>query len=276
MEQCEYKPGDLILQEGDPSDVIYETISGEVEIFTKQEGRTIILGTVKAGEFLGEMGIIEHRPRNASARAKTQVSALRLEKWEFLKLMSGNPSSAHRLMIRLSERLRALNEKLAEAVLSRQTATCTIKNAPQESPSLSLPIATESNQAIGDFRITLLSSSPYVLRHLPQEELPVTKFPFSVGRQSLDGEFSSSVSIDLSLPDALPFRLSRPHFSLSHDGNGYVVIDLGSTLGTEVNGEFLGEHFDKDVKYLDIGENTITAGGMESSFTFIVRLEKAS
>ncbi len=275
MEQCEFKPGDLILQEGDPSDLVYETISGEVEIFTKLEDRTIILGTVKSGEFLGEMGIIEHRPRNASARAKTQVTALRLEKWEFLKLMSENPSSAYRLIIRLSERLRALNEKLTEATLSEQTATYTIENAPPENVSLSLPIATENNQAIEDFRITLLSSSPYVLRHMPQEELPVTKFPFSVGRQPLDGESPSRVPIDLSLPDAPPFRLSRQHFALSNHGNGYVVLDLRSTLGTEVNGEFLGEHFDKDVKHLHMGENTITAGGLGSPFTFIIRLEKA-
>ena len=54
-----------------------------------------------------------------------------------------------------------------------------------------------------------------------------------------------------------------------------MVLDLRSTLGTEVNGEFLGEHFDKDFKYLNMGENTITAGGMESPFTFTVRLEKA-
>ena len=54
-----------------------------------------------------------------------------------------------------------------------------------------------------------------------------------------------------------------------------MVLDLGSTLGTEVNGEFLGEHFANDVKYLNTGENTITAGGMESPFTFTVRLEKA-
>lgn len=275
MKQCEFKPGDLILQEGDPSDVVYETISGEVEIFTKLEDRTIILGTVKAGEFLGEMGIIEHRPRNASARAKTQVAALRLEKWEFSKLMSENPSSAHRLIVRLIDRIRALNEKLTEATLSQQTATSTVKNAPPESPSLRLPKATENNQAIEDFRITLLSSSPDVLRHMSQEKLLVTKFPFSVGRQSLDGESPLTIRIDFSLPDSSPFRLSRPHFSLSHDGNGFVVIDLGSTLGTEVNGEFLGEHFDKDVKHLHMGENTITAGGMESPFTFIVRLEKA-
>jgi hypothetical protein len=110
---------------------------------------------------------------------------------------------------------------------------------------------------------------------MPQEELPVTTFPFSVGRRPLDREGPSRVPIDLSLPDAPPFRLSRQHFALGHHGDGYVVLDLGSTLGTEVNGDFLGEHFDKDVKYLNMGENTITAGGMDSPFTFIVRLEKA-
>ena len=274
MEQCEFNPGDLILQEGDPSEVVYETISGEVEVFTKLEDRTIILGMVKAGEFLGEMGIIEHRPRNASARAKTKVSALRLEKWEFLKLMSENPSSAHRLITRLSERLRALNERLAEATLSKQTATSTLENTSSGISSLGAPITTQGREDMEDLRITLLSSSQYVAQHMPQEKLAVTKFPFSIGRKPLDGEPSSSVPMDLVLPDGPPFRLSRQHFALGQQGNGYVVLDLGSTLGTKVNGEFLGENFANDCTYLNLGENTIIAGGMESPFTFTVLVEK--
>jgi len=54
-----------------------------------------------------------------------------------------------------------------------------------------------------------------------------------------------------------------------------VVLDLGSTLGTEVNGEFLGHHFGKDFEYLEIGENAVTAGGVGSPFTFKVLLEQA-
>jgi hypothetical protein len=54
-----------------------------------------------------------------------------------------------------------------------------------------------------------------------------------------------------------------------------MVVDLGSTLGTEVNGESLGHHFGKDAEYLNVGENTITAGGIDSPFIFKIFVKRA-
>jgi hypothetical protein len=270
MEQREFNPGDLILQEDDKSDVVYEIISGEVEIFTEMDSQTVILGTVKTGEFLGEMGIIEHRPRSASARAKTEVMAMILQKWEFMRLMSENPSSAYRLIHRLSERLVAMNSKLAEVTLSQKK----LEEASHKSEWPFLAGQAEAKQKAEPLRVTLLPASKYVTSHVPKEGVVIQTFPYSVGRQIKSNEPRPSVPITLALPDKNPYRLSRQHFSVSHDSNGYGVYDLGSTLGTEVNGEFLGQHFGKDHKSLKLGENIITAGGMDSPFIFKVLLEK--
>ena len=88
MKKRAYNAGDIILKEGDPSDVVYKIVSGDVEVFKEQDGQTIVLGAMKAGEFLGEMGVVDDEPRSASARAKNQVSVIIYEEQEFFRLIS--------------------------------------------------------------------------------------------------------------------------------------------------------------------------------------------
>jgi CRP/FNR family cyclic AMP-dependent transcriptional regulator len=52
--------------------------------------------------------------------------------------------------------------------------------------------------------------------------------------------------------------------------NGLLILDLGSTLGTMVNGQSIGHHFMKDEAPLRPGENRIVAGGRGSRFEFTV------
>ncbi len=53
-----------------------------------------------------------------------------------------------------------------------------------------------------------------------------------------------------------------------------IVRDLGSMLGTQVNKNFLGADFSSDFTTLDIGENTILAGGSDTPFKFHVVIEQ--
>ena len=269
MEKRGYDAGDVILSEGDPSDFAFQIMSGEVEVFKEIDGQAVMLGTVKAGEFLGEMGIIEDQPRSASARAKNHVTAVLLERDEFLRLMSEDSSSAHRLIARLCERLRIADRKLAEATVSRDVIDAPI--VASRKPAAQAEINSRST----DLRLKLLPTSALLTSYLPKEGLLVSRLPFSVGRSPIGNEPKPTVPIDLSLADSRPFRLSRQHFSLSQHLERYVVLDLGSTLGTEANGAFLGYQFEKDLQYLEVGENSITAGGVGSPFTFKVLLEQA-
>ena len=79
MNQILFNDGDIILTEGAPSDFVYRILSGEVEIFSRQRGETIVLGTANSGEFLGEMGIIERlSERLRHANIKTRKTGRRL------------------------------------------------------------------------------------------------------------------------------------------------------------------------------------------------------
>ena len=99
------------------------------------------------------------------------------------------------------------------------------------------------------------------------------KLPYSVGRLPVENESESTMSIDLQIPDSAPFRLSRQHFALYQNPDGCGVLDLGSALGTGLNEEYLGHNFAKDFEYLKMGDNKITAGGIDSPFTFNVSVE---
>lgn len=275
MRQHEYHEGDLIFKQGDPSACVYRIVSGEVEIFTELDGQTIVLGTVKAGEFLGEMGIIEVRPRSASARVKDHVTAVLLEEREFLRLMSEEPVTAYRLIVRLSERLRIANTRLTEAIVAKDAWTDSKEDTAVRSEAGKLPSPDKMESGSGDLRLTLFPASQPLTRYISQEGVCVGKFPFSVGRLPKEREPKPTIPIDLTLPDSTPFKLSRQHFSVNRSREGYIVRDLGSTLGTELNGEFLGEQFGRDHKDLRMGENIITAGGLGSPFVFKVFLEEA-
>jgi CRP-like cAMP-binding protein len=272
MEEREYDVGEIILKEGDPSEFVYQILSGEVEVFTKFHGETAVLGVMKAGEFLGEMGVVDGQLRSASARAKNRVSLKIFEKKEFFRLISQDSASAYRMITRLCERMRTLTRRLAEAS-SAMKITDAIEDDPLFSLPLNLPVAAESRGESVNYRITLLPSSPRLAPILPKEGITIMKWPFSVGRVPKKRESDPSTPVDLKIPDKRPFRLSRQHFALHRNPDGHGIMDLGSALGTEINGEFLGRHFGKDFGYLKRGENQVVAGGAGSPFVFKVLME---
>lgn len=254
MNQTQFSDGEVILSEGEASDSVYRILLGEVEIYTEQHGETIVLGTAKTGEFLGEMGIIERRPRSASARAIGEVMIEKLERWEFVQLISDSPVSANRLIERLSERLRQANRRLAQMVA----------DARPESET------TAADAASASAPVTLFADSDRLSDSLPPSGIPVTEFPFTVGRQPRADEPDPGMPVQLSIPDSIPFRLSFTHFSVVREDGGFAVRDLGSAHGTSVNGVFIGDHFERDTCTLENGSNTVIAGGVNSPYRFEV------
>ena len=273
MKQGKYNAGDILFKEGDPSDVVYKIVSGEVEVFMESDGKTVVLGLMKAGEFLGEMGIVDDQPRSASARAKNQVAVIIYEENEFLRLISRDSVSAERLIIRLCERLRNVSRKFTEATVSAKKESAIATEAlVSETQDLQEDYNSKTNGATG-LRLTLLPLSQQLIQYLPKEGIEVRKLPFTVGRLPEGSEPESAMQIDLKIPDKRPFRLSRRHFALYQNPDGCGVLDLGSALGTELNDDFLGHNFGRDFGYLEPGENRITAGGVDSPFNFKILME---
>jgi hypothetical protein len=81
----QYKPGDLIIKEGDFGTALYRIVSGTVDIFKELHGDDILLYELGPGDVFGEMVFIDggQAPRTASAMAK---DAVELEAWHYLTL----------------------------------------------------------------------------------------------------------------------------------------------------------------------------------------------
>lgn len=68
--------GDTIFREGDSASQAFIVQDGEVAIVKSAEGKTMVLGTIGRGGIFGEMGLIDDRPRMATARAKTAATLI--------------------------------------------------------------------------------------------------------------------------------------------------------------------------------------------------------
>ena len=81
--------GERIIRKGDVGDSMYFVVSGEVEVDMETVARKRRLG---AGEFFGEIALIEDRERTATITAVTVCRLLVLRKDDFQGFMEANPN----------------------------------------------------------------------------------------------------------------------------------------------------------------------------------------
>ncbi|MCE3249224.1 MAG: hypothetical protein K0R41_3049 [Geminicoccaceae bacterium] len=250
----ELASGEILFQQGDPSDWVVLVRSGRVEVLRETGGDAILLGTARAGEFIGEMGVLEARPRSATVRAATDLEVELIERTAFLERVSRDPALAHKLLTRMSRRLRHVEDLLARL------------HARSHDP-LGRPALAGARPAL-ELRAATYAAKFYV----GLEPIAIEHLPFTVGRAAGPDEVVAGGAADLAIAEPEPYRLSRHHFSLLAEGDGIWLRDLGSELGTIVNGTPLGRDFPHDGVALHAGANAVVAGGKGSPFEFSVVL----
>jgi uncharacterized protein YhbP (UPF0306 family) len=83
--------GEIIVRQGAPADKIFIIITGEVGVEREEaDGSTVELDTLRDGQFFGEVAILRDTPREATARALTDVTLLALQRDTFQKLVAGS------------------------------------------------------------------------------------------------------------------------------------------------------------------------------------------
>ena len=105
-----YTPGDIIFKEGDIGQAMYIIWSGRVAIVKGNLDAPTVLGHRGVGEIIGEMGLLENRPRSATVVAIEDVRALSLTRQDFETLLRENPSVGLSMLSTLSARLRAADD----------------------------------------------------------------------------------------------------------------------------------------------------------------------
>ena len=101
-----YAPGQIIVTQGSPGQAFYVIVSGRVEIL--RDGRS--LGALAAGDFFGEMSLLDQAPRSATIRALEMTECLMLSSWDFKSMLERSPGIATKLLEVLSRRLRYADE----------------------------------------------------------------------------------------------------------------------------------------------------------------------
>ena len=96
--------GQVIFNEGETAecDCMYAVLEGEVEIVRNGA----LLETVPPGGVFGEMALLNHTSRSATARAKRTGKLARIVEKRFTTIVSQNPHFALGMMRLLADRVR--------------------------------------------------------------------------------------------------------------------------------------------------------------------------
>ena len=108
-----FRNGDIVFQEGEPSDGAFVLISGRVDLTKKSQSGEISLGSLGPGEMFGEMGAFDGSLRSTTARAQGDVVARLIPRDSFIDSLKSRPEAALAVMGKLGQRLRAAHEMLA-------------------------------------------------------------------------------------------------------------------------------------------------------------------
>ncbi len=97
--------GHTLITEGEPADDFYVIVDGRVGVTSTGEGQPVQLADLEAGEYFGEIGLIEQIPRTATVAAVADTELLRIDGSALIGALTETaPSSA--LLDGASSRLR--------------------------------------------------------------------------------------------------------------------------------------------------------------------------
>lgn len=108
-----FRAGQNIVFVGEPGKEFFIIEQGKVAITLPDDhGRDLILALLGAGQFFGEISLLDGGPRTATARAETDAVLLELGRDDFLQFVGKTPAAAIHMMTVLGQRQRDTNEKL--------------------------------------------------------------------------------------------------------------------------------------------------------------------
>lgn len=106
VDRVKFSEGELIVKEGQAADRLYVIAHGEVEVLKETlDGERKTIATLSAGQFFGEIGVLQEVPRTATVVAKTDVDLLALSKETAREIMEASEEAANGLTEVIGERL---------------------------------------------------------------------------------------------------------------------------------------------------------------------------
>ena len=117
-----YKKGEIIIKEGDVGKTLFFINEGKAGVYVDYGKKNPFrLGFVEAGEFFGEMAILEAYPRSATVVAERNISVIEIPGDDMNSFFSENPDQIIALMKLLGSRIETMAADYVESqVLLKQ------------------------------------------------------------------------------------------------------------------------------------------------------------
>jgi len=110
-----FGPNQIIFHLGDPAGLLYIITSGKIKIsHSSADGQEAVLAILGAGDFFGELALLDDSPRSASAEAIEPTDTLTLHRDDFLGYLDTNPAFARHVLNILARRIRHLNKQISD------------------------------------------------------------------------------------------------------------------------------------------------------------------
>jgi CRP-like cAMP-binding protein len=106
MTPIELKAGKQLTREGELGQEFLIVLEGEIEI--SHAGKPVAVRG--AGEYVGEIALLDNRPRTATVTAKTDVLVEVLDRREFSSLLQASPEICNQIMATMAQRLEQLEK----------------------------------------------------------------------------------------------------------------------------------------------------------------------
>jgi CRP/FNR family transcriptional regulator, cyclic AMP receptor protein len=110
MTRIDRPTGQVLITEGQRGCEFFIVLGGEVEV--RQGDR--VIATRRAGEYVGEIALLDRRPRTATVVATTPVSVEVLSQREFVSLLAQAPELSEHILATMAQRLADLETSGAE------------------------------------------------------------------------------------------------------------------------------------------------------------------
>ncbi len=154
-----------IFLEDMPGQSLYIIQSGSVKITKISNGNEIMLALLRPGDIFGEMALLEHKPRSASAIAFEDSVLLSVSRENFERIVNTQSQIVTRLTTLLAERIWVLYRQLANTAIPHKLGR--LYDA--------IVVQLEKNH------VNLDQNTPYTLTFGPQELISWTGIPHGEG-----------------------------------------------------------------------------------------------
>jgi len=118
-----YRPGQVVVREGDAGEALYLIQEGRVRVYTTTDGQEIDLAMLGPGACCGEVALLSGRPRTATVVAEERCRVLCFHKQQIDEILRDYPQVREILQAVVYHRARDTMEKIAALPRSNDDET---------------------------------------------------------------------------------------------------------------------------------------------------------